>query len=193
MGATRELDELRTLVERCSSTPVLVGFIHGDLHASNVRVRATDAIVIDFFACKEAPLLFELACLEASLLVDGFGDVRINEIDAWFRSIRPLYEQYPLATPAAHANSWDRWSWFCSCVLRDRWRWFRSCVRQIRSHARGMERGSNQYAAALAVALLMKATKDSKVSEPEASRYAAAYVLAEVVLSKAIEHRVEAQ
>src|SRR5579871_4572086 len=74
LGATKSLVELRALFQRCVTTPVLVGPIHYDLHAGNVHVRATDAIVIDFAAHNRGPLLWDAASLEASLLVDGFGD-----------------------------------------------------------------------------------------------------------------------
>ena len=44
--------------------------------------------------------------------------------------------------------------------------------------------GDRQYAAALAVAFLVKATKDLKAGEPENSLRAAAYVFAEHLLQK---------
>ena len=67
LGATLDLGALRTLFARCKDTPVLVGRTHGDLHAANVRVRATDAVVIDFYAHRDnQPLIFDAATLEAS-------------------------------------------------------------------------------------------------------------------------------
>jgi hypothetical protein len=171
LGARRDLKELRGLFECCKSTPVIVGPIHGDLHAANVRVRATDAIVIDFYGHREDPLVYDAACLEASLLVDGFPSVRKSKIKNWLQSISTLYDHVPLQGVLKQANP------------KNQSAWFHSCVRQIRLYARQMEYGPPQYAAALAVALLTKATKDPEVSEPEASRRAAAYVLAERVLS----------
>jgi hypothetical protein len=169
LGATRDLNELRTLFERCNSEPILVGPIHGDLHAANVRVRATDAIVIDFCAHVDFPLVYDAACLEASLLVEGFADDK-REIEDWLSSIAQLYEHPVTDGSLPHPNPKDR-----SC-------WFHACVRQIRRYARQWERGKDQYAGALAVALLTKAVKDKNAPEPEASRRAAAYVLAERVL-----------
>lgn len=176
----RDVGQLRVLFERCTSTPVLVGPIHGDLHAANVRVRATDAIVIDFYAHREAPLVYDAACLEASLLVEGFANDRIGDIHAWLRSIEALYDHVSLNIAPAHANPKNVSSWF------------HSCVRQIRLYARQMEYSPHQYAAALGVALLAKAGKDPRASEPEASRRAAAYVLAERVLSTISEPKVKA-
>lgn len=172
LGATRDLNALRAFFERCTSTPVLVGPIHGDLHAANVRVRATDAIVIDFFAHRDFPLLYDAACLEASLLVEGFADDD-RDSEEWMLSLTPLYDKSLFDGTLAHPNPKER-----SC-------WFHACVRQIRRYARQWECGKHQYAAALAVALLRKAVKDKDAPEPEASRRAAAYVLAERVLWRA--------
>lgn len=169
LGATRDLNELRTLFERCDSVPVLVAPIHGDLHAANVRVRATDAIVIDFCAHSDFPLVYDAACLEASLLVDGFADDR-RDIQDWLASVASLYDHPVTGGRLPHPNPKDR-----SC-------WFHACVRQIRRYARQWECADYQYAGALAVALLAKAVRDKNAPEPEASRRAAAYVLAERVL-----------
>lgn len=170
LGAQKSLAELRTLFEGCPSKDVLLGRIHGDLHATNVRVRATDAVVIDFAATKAGyPLVYDAACLEASLLVEGFAFDR-RSTDIWLESIKPLFENVRLDRPTAQVTPVDRSAWFYACI------------RQIRLYAHQMENRQGQYAAALAVALLRKASKDAKVAEPEASRRAAAYVLAERVL-----------
>jgi hypothetical protein len=183
MGASGDVDRLRELFSRCTSEPVLVGPIHGDLHAANVRVRAADAIVIDFLGCKHAhPLVYDAACLEASLLVDGFeGDKRfardkrgpqrkMEDARAWFNAIEILYEHVPLHSDHTPHNPKDPSAWFFACV------------RQVRLYARRMERGDGQYAGALAIALLKKASKDPDVSDGENFRRAAAFALAERVL-----------
>jgi len=176
LGAEKTLAELRELFLRCKAIPVLAGPIHGDLHAANVRVRANDAIVIDFFAHKQDyPLLCDAAALEASLLVDGFGDLdqnwSIEDIKKWIESLSPLYNGSPLELGLGHANP------------KSKSFWFHACVRQIRRYARQWEYGGGkQYAAALALALLRKATKDAHVPEPQASRRATAYLLAERLL-----------
>jgi hypothetical protein len=169
LGATLTLPQLRKLFRRCTSRPILIGLVHGDLHSANVRVRATDAIVIDFFAHQKYPLVFDAATLEASLFVEGFRDDRQNPQD-WLKSVEPLYTQSPLLGTLPHVNP------------KNASFWFYACVHQIRRYARQWECAENQYAGALAVALLIKATKDMQVPEPEASRRAAAYVLAERLL-----------
>ncbi len=172
LGTNCDLNQLRQLFEQCQTKPTLVGLVHGDLHSANVRVRATDAIVIDFFAHQEYPLVFDAATLEASLFVEGFRDDK-REIGDWLRSIEPLYMQKPFWSSPAHVNPKNTSFWFFACV------------HQIRRYARQWECGDNQYATALAVALLIKASKDLGVNEPEASRRAAAYVMAERILVNA--------
>lgn len=174
LGAKRDIGDLHNLFRLCTSKPVLAGPIHGDLHASNVRVRATDAIVIDFFAHHRAPLLYDAASLEASLLVEGFGK-QDRDIRKWVCSVRALYDRPPLDTEVEPAN--PKSSSF----------WFHACVMQIRRYARQWERSPNQYAAALAAALLVKASKDANVPDPEAARRAAAYAFAERILVKAFD------
>jgi hypothetical protein len=169
LGATQQLPQLRGLFDRCTSAPVLVGPVHGDLHARNVRVRATDAIVIDFFAHRDCPLLFDAASLEASLLVEGFGKAK-HDVNEWMKSVEALYEQYPLEAETPHPNPKNSSAWFYSCV------------RQIRRHAHQWEIHKRQYAGALAAALLSKAAKDGNAADPEGSRRAAAYVFAERIL-----------
>jgi hypothetical protein len=173
LGATLNPDELFALFMRCTLPLVLVGSIHGDLHAGNVRVRATDAIVIDFYAHSTGPLVYDAACLEASLLVEGFADDDRDTCE-WLQSLDPLYEAPVLACGVMQSNP------------RNRSFWFHACVNQIRRYARQWECGcgQDQYAGALAVALLNKASKDWCAFQPEADRRAAAYVLAERVLTK---------
>lgn len=172
LGAKKSLAELRTLFERCSELkPVFVAPIHGDLHGANVLVRGIDAIVIDFLSHYKGPLVYDAACLEAGLLVDGFAD---DERDAseWLKSIMPLYDQSSLFGMPSYIHPKSPSAWFYACV------------RQIRLHARQMECVNGQYAAALAVILLKKSCKFKDFPERQASHRAAAYVIAERVLSR---------
>jgi len=183
LGATSTPRDLQKLFRRCRSVPVLMGPIHGDLHAKNVHVRAMDAIVIDFFRHDEGPLVYDPACLEAGLLVDGFSneikssdkdhdnDKEVQRILEWLHSIVTLYDHVPLSRAPVHAKP------------KNPSAWFHACVRQIRLYAEQMECCRGQYAAALALALLIKASKDPALPDPEASRRAAAYLLAERLLT----------
>jgi hypothetical protein len=155
--------------------PVRMGPIHWDLHASNVLVRGSDAIVIDFLSNKEGPVLYDAACLEASLLIDGFdkdSDSPTWDVGVWLESIEPLYRDVSLREPPDHPHPKVKSSWF------------HACVRQIRLHALRMECKSGQYAGALAIALLKKASKDFGASPGEESRRAVAYLLAERILTQ---------
>lgn len=170
LGATKSLTDLRALFEKCIWTPVLVGPIHGDLHATNVLVRSTDAIIIDFQKHCENPLVYDAACLEAGLLVDGFGSDK-REGSEWINSIKPLYEKVPLQNVQARCHPTDPSSWFYECA------------QQIRLYARKMERCENQYAAALAIALLKKASNKHQFAKPKECHRAGAYVIAELILT----------
>lgn len=171
LGAHKRPEELRELFAQSQHClPVLSGPIHGDLHASNILVRGHDAILIDFFAHKEAmPLLFDVACLEASLLIDGFASDD-RDIDQWLESVRPLYMEPLLLKACATTHPKEP-----SC-------WFYHCANQLRIVARDFQRCEGQYAAILAIALLRKASKDLKLKGKDSQRRAAAYVIAETLL-----------
>jgi len=181
LGAALDLVALRGLFQRCTSSPVLVGPIHGDLHSGNVRVRATDAIVIDFVQHRDYPLLFDAACLEASLFVEGFANDKRSPQE-WLESLKPLYETPPLeGATVTQANP------------KNRSFWFHASVHQIRRYARQWECGPNQYAGVLALALLIKAVKDPKAPDRESYRRAGAYLIAEKILSKTFGNQQQAQ
>jgi hypothetical protein len=181
LGAALDITALRGLFERCTSIPVLVGPIHGDLHSGNVRVRATDAIVIDFVQHRDYPLVYDAACLEASLLVEGFANDK-REPQEWLESLKPLYETSPLEGAAVtQANP------------KNRSFWFHGTVHQIRRYARQWQIGPNQYAGVLALALLIKAVKTPNAPEREAYRRAGAYLIAEKILLKAFGDQRQAQ
>jgi hypothetical protein len=172
LGSRYNLTELGTLFSRCSSSPVLIGPVHGDLHAGNVQVRATDAIAIDFGSHQRRPLLLDAAQLEASILVE-VGLLEQVPVTEWLRTIRPLYTGDILACAPLHgtSGSWETWLY--------------ANIQQIRGYARRWQCGLNQYVGALSFALLEKARKNLNVTEPEKSRRAAAYLLTELVLETA--------
>jgi len=186
-GATLSVSEMKALFMACGVKPVLAGPIHGDLHATNVLVRSSDAIVIDFEKVGfDMPLVYDAASLEGGLLVDGFiGDHRTAM--SLLASIECLYEKAAFDTEVV------------LCHPKDKSAWYFDCVRQIRIHARHMERGSGQYATALALALVKKGCNSEDFRDPSGTSThtnqqmtrehlrAAAYVLAERIL-KAISN-----
>jgi hypothetical protein len=158
---------------------VVVGAIHGDLHATNVLVRGADAILIDFEKVGPAgPLLWDLASLEGGLFVDGFvGDRRTAK--SLLRSVRDIYTSVDvMAVTSCHPSEGSAW--------------FFACVRQVRMRARELERARGQYAATLAVVLMRKGCNPEKFTsierKPGLSREdlrAMAYVVAEWALDAA--------
>lgn len=144
-GAAKSPEELKALFMARVSRPVLIGVVHGDLHATNVLVRNNDAIIIDFEKVgTRAPLLRDMASLESGLFVDGFvGDRRSGA--ELLESVRCLYEP----------SAFDRDD--VPCHPSDGSTWFFECVRQIRMQARQIECERCQYALVLAAALARKA------------------------------------
>ena len=174
--------ELRALLDTIPLKPVLVGVIHGDLHALNVLVRGGDAIVIDFEKVdNDLPLLLDLASLEAGLFIEGFvGDTRTRE--DLLMSVGALYEVVALV-------DFD----ISPCDPSDGSAWFFDCVRQIRMQARQIELANGQYALTVAVELAKKACNekvfncqgeidDEKLTREELR--ASAYILSERILVK---------
>jgi hypothetical protein len=177
LGAALDLDALKTQLQSIHSQPVLTGVIHGDLHATNVLVRGSDAIIIDFEKIElNMPVLLDAATVEAGLFVDGFiGDRRSGT--AVLESVKDLY-----SVAAINGE-------LLACHPKDDSSWFFDCVRQIRMHARAMERNPNQYALTLACVLAKKACKNEVLASEnqEPSRLsreevrALAMVLAELI------------
>jgi hypothetical protein len=154
-GLQPNLLELGSKLQATRLGKVLMGVIHGDLHATNVLVRGTDAIIIDFERINfDGPLLYDAASLEAGLLVDGFrGDARKGaEVLA---SIRAMYTKDALVGDPT------------SCLPTDGSSWFFECVRQIRLHAKAMEIEPFQYAWMLAFVLAKKGCKDLVFNESQ--------------------------
>jgi hypothetical protein len=170
MQGTPELAPIRRLLDQCDAKPILVGTIHGDLNASNILIRLSDAILIDFEQLKEGrPLLYDAASVEAGLLVDGFASDR-RSMDVWRESITPLYDSY------------EMFGWSKPCHPKDGSAWFFDCVRQIRLHAKQLELKRGQYATALAIALVKKSCNPHIFRDRRDRLRAAGFVLAEKIL-----------
>lgn len=172
LGASHSPDDLRQVVRRVGSAPWLVGWIHGDLHADNVRVRGNDAVLIDFPGVRRGALLRDPAALEVSLVVRSPHDGHFDRV-AWERVVRPLYDPAALAQPADA----------CETSPTEEYLWLARCVRQVRRHAFGMERKQGQYALMLAHHLYRAATLDCDAGPDESFRRAMARVFVEKVLS----------
>lgn len=159
-GAQASLADLRQVIKRLPpSTPVLTGMVHGDLHATNVLVRGSDAVIIDLERVDtSAPLLYDAASLEAGLFIDGFiKDPRsAGEILA---SVLPLYAIGAFQKEDHYCNPSDRSAWFTDCV------------RQIRMQAKQMELVPLQYALLLGAAFLKKACNTEHFAKKVEAEY----------------------
>lgn len=171
LGARQTPAQLNARFMARKSSPVRVGPVHGDLHATNVLVRGADAIVIDFEKAQpNRPLLYDLASLEAGLLVDGFRRDKRSAREI-LDSVRDLY------SGGVHLGSGT------TCHPRNDSRWFYDCVRQIRMHAAQLECKGGQYATALALCLVKKACNPEQFDDRRQELRAIAYCMAEIVLS----------
>lgn len=174
LGATLTVDSMREKLQKCTMTPIRIGPCHGDLNSTNVLVRGTDAIVIDFEKVKlNLPPLFDVASLEAGLLVEGFANGE-NPIEptTLIDSVKPLYERDALIDQIA------------SCHPTEPTAWFHACVHQIRLQARQLECHAGQYAAILSIVLLKKICNTAVLDTEtvKVGHRAAAFLLAEKIL-----------
>ena len=183
LGAKTVLKDLRQYLGRANSSAMMVGPVHGDLNANNVRVRGVDAIVIDFFSQRDdGDVVFDAANLEASLFVDGFANNHLGkrassrDVRENLKLVRRIYEESLMNLVPPYSDPENPASWFYECV------------RQIRRYARQVECHPGQYATALARAFLKRSCKESPTDAPftinEEYRRGAAYVVAELVLLK---------
>lgn len=169
-GAEPDLPQIRRLLDGCNAKPTLIGTIHGDLNASNILIRLSDAILIDFEKLEGGqPLLYDAASVEAGLLVDGFAN-DTRDLGEWLKSIESLYESH------------EMFEWRIPCHPKDGSAWFYDCVRQIRLQARQLELEKGQYATALALAFVRKSCNEHIFRNRRDYLRAAAYVLAERIL-----------
>lgn len=153
LGHTIQHKELHEKLSVYRSLPTLTGTIHGDMHAKNILVRNSEAILIDFEKLQErGAVLMDIASLEAGLLDDVFwGDSRSPE--ELLKFLRPLY--------CAKAFQRNRLKRQPTEVAN----WFYDDVRCIRMNARTYERQKRQYAWMLATVMLKKACKDKNQDE----------------------------
>jgi Ternary complex associated domain 9 len=157
-----------------NSAPVLAGPIHGDLHATNVLVRGSDAIVIDFEKSEDGkPLLYDAASLEAGFLVDGFRTDERSNTDL-IASIERLYQGGVVL------------NWTAPHHPNDPSAWFYDCVRQIRIHGNYLECKPGQYGTALALALVKKACNPDVFDDQRERLRAIAYLLSERILTASV-------
>ena len=174
MGGVLSLEELQARIEsRPLDEEWLRGPIHGDLHTDNVRVRGSDAILIDFFRTGLGPTLADAAALEASIVFRAAGLSVPFDHEAWKRTAGGLYVSDTFRKATLKSDP------------RDAFHWIVDCVRQIRTHALPQERTAGQYATVLAYRLLYMAGRSDKNSGGDEYRRAFALVTAGSLLNTA--------
>ena len=159
--------EVSTIVEGLRSLPPIAhyrGLTHGDLHCGNVRVRAGEAILIDFHSVFKGALSSDPATLEVSLALEVPGDET-----AWRAVMQELYcagnlrtVPKPRATNAAFHQLWD-------------------AVRQVRRYGLSEQISETEYSQAVAIQLLKKATYKRNSGEQESRRPLMIKLAAEIV------------
>lgn len=176
LGAKRTMGQLRAKLQERPEEQMNWGPIHGDLHAENILVRGSDAILIDFLAGRPGLLLGEHAALEVSLAMRvpvGTQD-RPFDKEAWERVVRPLYARDTIRGLPAFPDPIEPYAWL------------KACVRQIRLYALQMQEGRpGQYAEVLAYFLLRAAIQDPKNRDAaEEHRRTVAYCLADELIPR---------
>ncbi len=169
-GAVRSPDELKSLLESAGPVSYLSAPYHGDLHSDNVRVRGSDAILIDFQRVQTGPLLADHASLEISLAfnenVDDVNDGWTTLIDKLFCDRAFVHPPDPPLEPAPR-----EWLW--------------NSVRQIRTIALANQQTQNEYLQIVAISLLRFVRLPARPTDTSIAemRKAYAYFIADKLIS----------
>lgn len=125
-----------------------IGMVHGDLHANNVRVRGTDAILIDLAAAMRGPLVADFALLETWLAfaLHSSDPDRGYSNPEWAAVVEGLYSTDGLLSSPPPSR-----------VPFGPYEWIRQCVSVIRSQALECRTSPGEYRTTVIAALLRRA------------------------------------
>jgi len=100
-GFENDIAELtERLVTKSAAVSCLTGPMHGDLHAGNVIVRGTDAILIDFYSVKDGPLTADPINLEISLsFALGEQEKSLADFERWQAFVEEAYTPGAILRP----------------------------------------------------------------------------------------------
>jgi hypothetical protein len=140
LGASLDAFEVAGKLDALPAIEHRRGWTHGDLHCANVRVRAGEAILIDFHSVRGSPLSTDPATLEVSLALEAHGD----EI-AWQQAMTELYSLDNLRTVPRPREP--------GATFHALW----EAVRQIRRYGVPEQVDDQEYSRAVAIQLLRKA------------------------------------
>jgi hypothetical protein len=131
--------------------------IHGDLHADNVRVRGSDAIIIDLAKATLGPLGADPACLEVWIAFQSPPAGYDIAAHRWRRTVEELFS-YPFAGASDRDDSASEAGWLWAGVVQTR-----------RVALMGNARAD--YAVILALYLLRRATFEPDAVDPVGDGY----------------------
>jgi aminoglycoside phosphotransferase (APT) family kinase protein len=136
--------------------------MHGDLHAENVRVRNGQAILIDFAAVAQGPLVADPAGLESAICLTASAPDHAT----WRRCVEELYEPGSLSRLPQTRLPGTALAALCDVV------------RQIRRYGLSEQLSTHEYATAVAISLLRHAYRLS-VSGEDPERRPVLFAIAE--------------
>jgi uncharacterized protein associated with vWA-MoxR-VMAP ternary system len=186
-GAKMSPEDLVRLVETLPSHQYRRGPVHGDLNTQNIRVRGTEAVLIDFYKANVGPLVADLASLEVAICFSMEADIHWNLADhseyersarftEWRRHIDQLFvvsHEFAMVPPLQEQPCSHTWMW--------------SACRQLRLMAHYIEPEDSAYARVLALYMLRMAMFPEDESaivphSPDSIVRSYAYVAAERIL-----------
>ncbi|TXD63280.1 aminoglycoside phosphotransferase family protein [Ralstonia sp. TCR112] len=141
--------------------------LHGDLHANNVQVRKSDAIIIDFAHAAKGPMCADLASLEVFLAFAIPSGIQIDE-PVWRKDMDLLYSPDGLLSIEGVASAAQPW--------------LVPCLQEIRALAERAAMSTFEYHRVLAVYLLRHASYKG-TSDDDTTRRAYAYWLANRIVT----------
>lgn len=155
------------------SHPWRLSPMHGDMHGENVRVRNTDAIVIDFAKARRGPICADLASLEVWTALHLPPANELPSQQEWVGTVGQLYEPQVVEAFSVPRPGHE-------CVT-----WLASSVGEIRSIAKSVCQCPDEYQQALAVYLLRHSTfeAESEVPDEDDQRRSFAYYLASRIIT----------
>lgn len=144
--------------------------MHGDMHAENVRVRNNDAIIIDLANAEMGPMCADLASLDVWLAFQVPPEGHRSTRELWTKVVGSLYEPRGVNRLPAQEHSDAGLDWLLSSV------------RQIRMISMTVCESETEYATAVALYLLRRASYPSE-GEDDEYRRAYAYWLGSMLVS----------
>jgi hypothetical protein len=132
----------QTLCEAAKDVKHWWGPVHGDLHAGNVMVRRSDAIIIDFGSIGDGPPTADPATLEVSLVFTTDSKDRPDQFDEWKQFVDSAYDTLPCIRPPIPGSE------------RTPFTWLQQSVRELRHTLFGCDSSDDEIAVVLAAYLM---------------------------------------